>query len=119
MRSRARRARHFDGSTPERVGPLFRGDAFPGNLTVFLLSARLARWWGEDHAIALETHTAYLVIFGVSSLMRLCTVPLLRQTSERPVEVVQPAVRVIAVRANEGPVEQPILSSLSEKVRRS
>jgi len=46
-------------------------------------------------------------------------VPLLRQTSERPVEVVQPAVRVIAVRANEGPVEQPILSSLSEKVRRS
>jgi MFS family permease len=33
-----------------------------------------------------ENHGAYLALFGVSSLMRLCTVPLLAQMRERPVE---------------------------------
>src|SRR5262249_23262245 len=61
-----------------------------------------------------ESHAAYMAVFGISSLMRLCTVPLLGKAPERTVEVTQPALRVIAVRADEGPVERPILSSLSE-----
>jgi MFS family permease len=62
-----------------------------------------------------ETHGAYLVLFGVSSAVRLSTVFLLRGTPNRAIEVVQPAMRVIAVRADEGPVERPILPSLSEQ----
>jgi len=62
-----------------------------------------------------EHPTAYLVLFGLSSLARLCTVLLLRKAPERTIEVTQPAVRVIAVRADEGPVERPILPSLSDK----
>ena len=49
-----------------------------------------------------ETHMAYMVLFGASSLVRLFTVFLLRQAPQRPIEVVQPALRVIAVRADEG-----------------
>jgi MFS family permease len=66
-----------------------------------------------------ETHGAYLALFGISSIMRLCTVPLLRTTPEREAGAVQPAMRVIAVRADEGPVERPILSSFSDKPERS
>jgi MFS family permease len=62
-----------------------------------------------------ESHAAYLAIFGISSLARLCTVPLLRGVPERFIEVTQPAMRVIAVRADEGGVDRPILSSLSER----
>jgi hypothetical protein len=62
-----------------------------------------------------EHPTAYLVLFGLSSLARLCTVLLLRQAPDRAIEVTQPALRVIAVRADEGAVERPILPSLSEK----
>jgi MFS family permease len=61
-----------------------------------------------------EHPTAYLVLFGLSSLARLATVLLLRKAPDRAVEVTQPAVRVIAVRADEGAVERPILPSLSE-----
>lgn len=63
--------------------------------------------------IGKESHGAYLTLFGVSSLARLATVLLLRQAPERPVSNVRPAMRVIAVRADEGPVERPILPSLS------
>jgi MFS family permease len=66
-----------------------------------------------------ETHAAYMAIFGISSLVRLCTVPLLGRTPERAIEITQPATRVIAVSATEGPVERPILTSFSEKARRS
>jgi len=62
-----------------------------------------------------ESHGAYMAIFGCSSLVRLATVLLLRGAPERKVEVLQPAVRVIAVRADEGGVDRPILSSLSER----
>ena len=67
-----------------------------------------------------ESHAAYMAIFGCSSLVRLFTVLLLRRVPERTVsestmEYVQPAVRVIAVRADEGGVDRPILSSLSER----
>jgi len=62
-----------------------------------------------------ESHGAYLAIFGCSSLMRLCTVLILRGAPERTMEFVRPAVRVIAVRADEGGVDRPILSSLSER----
>jgi MFS family permease len=66
-----------------------------------------------------EAHGAYLAIFGISSLARLCTVPLLGQTPERAIEVTQPALRVIAVRGgDDSAVGRPILSSLSDKVRR-
>lgn len=65
-----------------------------------------------------ESHTAYLVLFGVSSLARLFTVLLLRKAPAGPVDVVQPAVRVIAVRADEGAVERPILPSLGENPAR-
>jgi MFS family permease len=64
-----------------------------------------------------ESHAAYMAIFGCSSLARLLTVVLLRKAPERSVEIVQPAVRVIAVRADEGAVERPILSSLSDRSR--
>ena len=62
-----------------------------------------------------ESHAAYLVLFGASSVARLCTVLLLRQAPEGPTEVVQPAVRVISVHAEEGGVDRPILPSLGEK----
>jgi MFS family permease len=61
-----------------------------------------------------ESHAAYLTLFGLSSLARLFTVVLLRGAPERTVEVTQPALRVIAVRADEGGVDRPILPSLSE-----
>ena len=62
-----------------------------------------------------EQPAAYLVLFGLSSLARLATVLLLRQAPDRAIDVTtQPAVRVIAVRADEGGVDRPILSSLSE-----
>jgi len=65
--------------------------------------------------IGREQPTAYLVLFGLSSLARLGTVLLLRQAPDRAIDVTtQPAVRVIAVRADEGGVDRPILSSLSE-----
>jgi MFS family permease len=62
-----------------------------------------------------ESHAAYLTLFGLSSLCRLATVALLRGAPDRAVEVVQPAVRVIAIRADTGAVERPILPSLSEQ----
>ena len=51
---------------------------------------------------------------AISSVVRLFTVPLLWRTPDRAVEIVQPAVRVIAVRPDEGGVDRPILPSLSE-----
>lgn len=62
-----------------------------------------------------ESHTAYLVLFGCSSLARLCTVWLLRGAPEPQIEIVQPALRVISVHAEEGGVDRPILPSLGEK----
>lgn len=63
-----------------------------------------------------EHPTAYLVLFGLSSLARLGTVALLGRAPDRAIDVTsQPAVRVIAVRADEGTVDRPILPSLSEK----
>jgi MFS family permease len=62
-----------------------------------------------------ESHTAYLILFGCSSLARLCTVWLLRGAPEPQIEVVQPALRVIAVRADEGGVDRPILPSLGQR----
>jgi MFS family permease len=59
-----------------------------------------------------ETHATYLALFGLSSCARACTVLLLRGAPDRAVEVTQPAVRVIAVRADEGGVDRPILPSL-------
>jgi MFS family permease len=64
-----------------------------------------------------ELHGAYLVLFGASSLARLGTVVLLWRAPERRVVNVRPATRVIAVRADEGAVERPILPSLSERPR--
>jgi MFS family permease len=62
-----------------------------------------------------ESHVAYLTLFGLSSCARACTVFLLRGAPNRVIEVTRPAVRVIAVRANEGGVDRPILSSLNEQ----
>jgi MFS family permease len=62
-----------------------------------------------------ESHAAYMALFGLSSLARLSTVLLLRAAPERPVEFIQPALRVVAVRPDEGGVDQPILSSMSRK----
>jgi MFS family permease len=61
-----------------------------------------------------ESHQSYLVLFGLSSLARLCTVPLLWRTPVKAVEVVQPAVRVVAVRPDDGGQDRPILTSLAE-----
>jgi MFS family permease len=58
-----------------------------------------------------ETHTSYLVLFGVSSIARLFTLPLIASAPERAVETV-PAVRVIAVRPDEGGEDRPILPSM-------
>lgn len=65
-----------------------------------------------------ETHATYLTLFGLSSCARLCTVLLLRGAPERAIEVTRPAVRVIAVRADEGGVDRPILPSLGESGER-
>ncbi len=61
-----------------------------------------------------ESHQSYLVLFGLSSLARLFTVPLLWRTPVKAVEVVQPAVRVVAVRPDDGGQDRPILTSLAE-----
>jgi MFS family permease len=61
-----------------------------------------------------ENHQAYLYLFAISSLVRLFTVPLLWQMPDRAVEIVQPAVRVIAVRPDDGGLDRPILPSLSD-----
>jgi MFS family permease len=61
-----------------------------------------------------ESHQSYLVLFAISSLFRLATVPLLWRTPLRTVEVVQPAVRVVVVRPDDGGQEAPILPSLAE-----
>lgn len=62
-----------------------------------------------------ETHNAYLILFGLSSLARLFTLPLLARTPNKQVEIgAQPAVRVIAVRPGDGGLDRPILPSLSE-----
>jgi MFS family permease len=62
-----------------------------------------------------EAYWAYLVLFGLSSVARLITVPLLLRTPDRHVEVVHPpAIRVIAVRPDDGSVDRPILPSLAD-----
>jgi len=61
-----------------------------------------------------ESHHSYLVLFALSSLARLFTVPLLWRSPVKAVEVVQPAVRVVAVRPDDGGQEAPILPSLAE-----
>ncbi|MDX1945198.1 MAG: MFS transporter [Pirellulaceae bacterium] len=63
-----------------------------------------------------EAYGAYLCLFGLSSVGRLATLPLLWRTPARAVEVevVQPAVRVIAVRPDDGGIDRPILSTLAE-----
>lgn len=61
-----------------------------------------------------EAHSSYLVLFGLSSCARLLTVPLLWQAPNPHIEVAQPAVRVIAVRPDDGGSDRPILGSLSE-----
>jgi MFS family permease len=61
-----------------------------------------------------ENHQAYLILFGISSLARLATVPLLLRMPDRPMEIVQPAVRVIAVRPDDGGLDRPILPSLPD-----
>jgi MFS family permease len=61
-----------------------------------------------------ESHSTYLALFGLSSLARLCTVPLLWRAPAKVVEVVQPAIRVISVRPDDGGRDAPILPSLSE-----
>ncbi|MCU0879816.1 MAG: MFS transporter [Pirellulaceae bacterium] len=72
-----------------------------------LIGAALLQTLGEDHR-------AYLILFACSSLARLLTVPLLLRMPEKVIEVVQPAVRVVAVRPSDGGLDRPILSSLSE-----
>jgi len=62
-----------------------------------------------------ESHAAYMAVFGISSLMRLCTVPLLRKVPEQQGDVNVPALRVVAVRPDEGPAQRPILASLPPK----
>ena len=61
-----------------------------------------------------ENHQAYLYLFAISSVVRLLTVPFLWRMPDRAVEIVQPAVRVIAVRPDDGGQDRPILPSLSE-----
>jgi len=43
-----------------------------------------------------ESHAAYLVLFGLSSLLRLCTVPLLAKTLHHHEQPVQPPVPAVA-----------------------
>ena len=72
-----------------------------------LLGAAILQFLGENHQ-------AYLYLFAISSVVRACTVPLLLRTPDRAVEIVQPAVRVIAVRPSDGGLDRPILPSLSD-----
>jgi MFS family permease len=61
-----------------------------------------------------ENHQAYLYLFAISSGVRLLTVPLLWHMPHQPVTFVQPAVRVIAVRPDDGGLDRPILPSLEK-----
>ncbi len=58
-----------------------------------------------------ETHAAYLVLFGISSLMRLCTVPLLTQTLKGSDESVSP---VSPLRPDSGALDQPLVPGLAK-----
>ena len=60
-----------------------------------------------------EAHAAYLALFGLSSLMRLCTVPLLARTlgEGRATSAARPTT---AGPGDDLPVQAPILPSLSK-----
>ena len=53
------RGRHSVRALTLRV--LLRGDAFPGDLTVFLDIAGPPGWRDQDHALAFKTHPAHLI----------------------------------------------------------
>src|SRR5262245_17823066 len=57
-----------------------------------------------------ESHAAYLVLSGLSSLMRLCTVPLLAQTLNRSAQPAPP----VPLRPDDGALGQPIVPSLAK-----
>ena len=61
-----------------------------------------------------ESHTAFLTLFGISSLLRLSTLVFLYRAPNPAPTSVQPAVRVIGLRPDDG-IDRPILSSLPEK----
>lgn len=63
-----------------------------------------------------ENHAAFLMLFGISSLVRLATVPFLALMPKVKNSVVQPAVRVIAVRPDGG-IDRPIVSSMTDTKR--
>jgi len=59
-----------------------------------------------------ETWLAYAWVFGISSVLRLATVPLLRRVPDVRVRVVPLATRTVAVRPSSGSLERPVLPSL-------
>lgn len=65
-----------------------------------------------------ENHAAFLMLFGISSLVRLATVPFLALMPNVKTEILQPAIRVIAVRPD-GAIDRPIVSSMSDTHRAS
>jgi len=58
--------------------------------------------------------TAYLTLFGLSSLARAATLVLLRRVPDRAASPVPPATRTIAIRPSSADDVRPILSTLSQ-----
>ncbi len=56
----------------------------------------------------------YLVLFGLSSVARLCTVPLMLRVPEMHFEPTTPAIRMLTVRPADGASDPPILPSIPD-----
>lgn len=68
--------------------------------------------------LAGTSHTAYMVIFAVSGVARILTLPLLARAvaatpAPRPIESIPVPTRVVAVRPNLGAIERPVLPGIS------
>jgi MFS family permease len=94
-------------------------------LTVFNLANAAATVGGSlmGGAILVSLGTdrnAYFVLFAISGLMRICTIPLMRRAVRsqpepaRTVETSEMPTRVVAVRPNLGAIEGPILPGLPD-----
>lgn len=88
-------------------------------LTTFNLANAMALTLGSmAGAVVLEsngaTPTAYFIVFGASTLLRVLTVPLLLRINPAPLPAAPIAVAPMSVVASRGAIEQPVTASLPE-----
>ncbi len=70
-----------------------------------LLGAALLGWLGE-------VHSSYLLLFGLSSVVRCVSLVFMARVPRMDFQAVQPATRTLAIRPSAGALESPILPSI-------